>query len=340
MSTFREGVGRVDDVSAPLALVARSRPLSALRSVFPPIDLRPWSVGSLGARRGFDEAIGPSKNMQVMNYGVDNLSSFTPIYENGTPVRVAIVNYLDDPTGAVPALKCGLWIWMMKLIMNAINFTGANDVHAAIAIAGAGATMLSSGKVKYLAATLVVQKGGYAWAGQFLRVGRAADGDSDGEHHDGAVRHDGADVPAPGFALVFFNDDAFTEDKGMPSMTFATKTHNTVTADPTVFATSNGNRMSDHDLAGTSKPPSAAPRTVSASVIAAAVVVGAVVAVLGRVMLDSGLGGYRQTAEGDDCLLHSWGCFNTRTMMTYLSPTYLIHSLIFPSLVLPTESPG
>jgi hypothetical protein len=39
------------------------------------------------------------------------------------------------------------------------------------------------------------------------------------------------DVPAPGFALVFLTDDAFTENKGAPSMTFPTtaqtKTHNT-----------------------------------------------------------------------------------------------------------------
>jgi hypothetical protein len=38
-------------------------------------------------------------------------------------------------------------------------------------------------------------------------------------------------VPFSGFALVFLNDDAFTEDKGAPSTTFSTtartKTHNT-----------------------------------------------------------------------------------------------------------------
>ncbi|KAJ7185827.1 glycoside hydrolase family 79 protein [Mycena filopes] len=230
-----------------------------------------WSVGSLYySALVMAEAIGPSNNTQVMNYGVDNLSSFTPIYgiyENGTPVRVAIVNYLDDPTGA-------------------------NDVHAVIAIAGA--TMPSSVKVKYLAATSVVQKGGYTWAGQTFGTFFESDGRPTGTENITTVQCDTTaqtctiDVPAPGFALVFLNDDAFTEDKGMPSMTFATtaatKTHNTATVDPTVLATSNGNRMSDHDLAGTSKPPSAAPRTASASVIAAAVVVGAVVAVLGRVM--------------------------------------------------------
>jgi hypothetical protein len=33
-----------------------------------------------------------------------------------------------------------------------------------------------------------------------------------------------------------------------------------VTADPSLVATSNGYRMSEHELAGTSKPPSGAPR--------------------------------------------------------------------------------
>jgi hypothetical protein len=61
------------------------------------------------------------------------------IYENGVPVRVAIFNYVDDPSGAT-------------------------DVHAAITISGT--TMPSSVKVKYLLAKTVVQKGGYTWAGQ------------------------------------------------------------------------------------------------------------------------------------------------------------------------------
>jgi hypothetical protein len=61
------------------------------------------------------------------------------IYENGVPVRVAIVNYLDDPTGA-------------------------STLHGVISIAGT--TMPSRVKVKYLAATTVVQEGGFTWANQ------------------------------------------------------------------------------------------------------------------------------------------------------------------------------
>jgi hypothetical protein len=54
-------------------------------------------------------------------------------------------------------------------------------------------------------------------------------------------------------------------------------TINPATADPSLLATSNGYRMSEHELAGTSKPPSGAPRAVVASL--GAVVLGAVFAV-------------------------------------------------------------
>jgi hypothetical protein len=56
------------------------------------------------------------------------------------------------------------------------------------------------------------------------------------------------------------------------------------TVEPSVLATSNGFRKSIHELAGTSKPPSAAPRTAQSSLVALSVVVGAVVVMLGRAM--------------------------------------------------------
>jgi hypothetical protein len=160
-------------------------------------------------------------------------------------VRVAVFNYLDDPSGA-------------------------NTVHAVISIAGA--TMPSSVKVKYLAAASVVQKGGYTWAGQVRCVSSPSslpfppllffslctllgtseltsarlqtfggffesDGRPTGQEDVQTVQCDTTaqtctvDVPAPGFALVFLTDDAFTESKGAASVTFPTtaqtKTRNT-----------------------------------------------------------------------------------------------------------------
>lgn len=57
-----------------------------------------------------------------------------------------------------------------------------------------------------------------------------------------------------------------------------------VTVNPSVLATSNGNRMSENELAGTSKPPNAAPRSAQASLVGVGIVIGAVVAMLGRAM--------------------------------------------------------
>ncbi|KAJ7181190.1 hypothetical protein C8R46DRAFT_1187363 [Mycena filopes] len=268
----------------PFTRVARSRPhVDAEQRVAPPTDqatFHQWSVGSLYywalvMAEGNYRTLGPHAGYELRRrQPVVGHAHLRHLRE-----RDAIVNYLDDDS------------------------TGTAD--AVIAIAGA--TIPSSVKVKYLAATLVVQKGGYAWAEQTFGSFFESDGRPTGIQTENITTVQRARA---GLCARVPNDNVFTEDKGyMPSVTFATtaatRTHNTATVDPTVFATSNGNGMSDHDLAGTSKPPSVAPRMASASVIAAAVVVGAVVAVLGRVMLDSEA---TQTAEGDDsdCLLHTY----------------------------------
>ncbi|KAJ7850993.1 hypothetical protein B0H13DRAFT_2360413 [Mycena leptocephala] len=102
-----------------------------------------WTVDALHySALVMAEAIGPPNETQVLNHGVADLTSFTPIYgiyENGVPVRVAIFNYVHDPSGA-------------------------NTVRAVISIAGA--SMPASVRLKYLPVTTVVQKGGYTWAGQ------------------------------------------------------------------------------------------------------------------------------------------------------------------------------
>ncbi|KAJ6574201.1 hypothetical protein B0H19DRAFT_933133, partial [Mycena capillaripes] len=93
------------------------------------------------------------------------------------------------------------------------------------------------------------------------------------------------DVPAPGFALVFLTDDAFTESKGSSSMTFPTtahtKTHNTATVDPTVLSTSNGFVAANYELAGTSKRPSAVLRTAQAPLAVVGLVIGTFVVMFG-----------------------------------------------------------
>ncbi|KAJ7081158.1 glycoside hydrolase family 79 protein [Mycena belliarum] len=228
-----------------------------------------WTVGPLYYTvLAMAEALGPSNQSQVLDLPIEGLSEFTPIYaiyEGGVPKRVAVFNYLDDPTGA-------------------------SDVSAVISIAGA--TLPTAVKVKYLAAKTVVQKGNITWAGQTFGDNFASDGRPMGTEVIQTVPCDFVaqtctiKVPAPGFALVFLADDAQTENAGAPSATFATtahtKTRNTVTVDESMLATSNGNRFADHELAGTSRAPSGALHAVQAPLLLAGLAIGAVITLLGR----------------------------------------------------------
>lgn len=98
-------------------------------------------------------------------------------------------------------------------------------------------------------------------------------------------------VPAPGFALVFLNDDAFTENDGGPSTTFPTtaqtKTINTVTVDPAVLSTSNGHSGMGAQLGSTSHGSISAASSLTQAlpglVVVAALVSGAFV--VGRALV-------------------------------------------------------
>jgi hypothetical protein len=49
------------------------------------------------------EAIGPSNNTQIRDLGANSNEPLTPaygIYENGVPVRIALFNFISDPSGA------------------------------------------------------------------------------------------------------------------------------------------------------------------------------------------------------------------------------------------------
>lgn len=48
------------------------------------------------------EALGPSNSTQIMDLAANDDNIFTPayaIYENGDPVRVALFNFITDPSG-------------------------------------------------------------------------------------------------------------------------------------------------------------------------------------------------------------------------------------------------
>lgn len=97
-------------------------------------------------------------------------------------------------------------------------------------------------------------------------------------------------VPAPSFALVFLTNNAFTENSGAPSTTFATtaltKTANTVTIDSAVLATSNGHSGMENRLGSTSKGSANGAfdtRKVSGFAMLLAMISGGVV--LGRALM-------------------------------------------------------
>ncbi|KAF7985563.1 hypothetical protein HWV62_3829 [Athelia sp. TMB] len=170
------------------------------------------------------EALGPTNTAQVVDLQANSASDMTPaygIYEKGVPARVALFNYMTDPTGA-------------------------NTYTASIAV---DSGTLSSVQVKYLSAPSVAEKYNITWAGQDFGLAFQADGRLQGNVTVQTIQCSNnvckVQVPAPGFALVFLTDNAFNEVNPAPSAipTFSTTTLSgkaTATIDPSVLATSNG----------------------------------------------------------------------------------------------------
>ena len=193
------------------------------------------------------EVLGRSNQSQVIELGVNNGELSTPgyaIYENGTPMRVALFNFLDDASGA-------------------------HDLRVAISVGGGEtgqpASTPSSVRVKYLLAEHVTTKGNFTWAGQTLGANFKSDGRLRGEEAivnvpcDMVTNTCTVTVPAPGFALVFLNDKAYEDSTPSGNtVTFATtartRTVNTATVDPKALETSNGHSGKDRvDMQSTSK---------------------------------------------------------------------------------------
>ena len=92
------------------------------------------------------EALGGSNTSQVIDLFPNNASEYKPaygIYENGQMARVALFNYMTDPSGAHD-------------YTTTISIGGNREANA----------MPSSVKVKYLQAASVAQKANITWAGQ------------------------------------------------------------------------------------------------------------------------------------------------------------------------------
>jgi hypothetical protein len=203
-----------------------------------------WTVGPVYyAALAMAETLGPTNTAQVIDLFPNNASEFTPayaIYENGVMARMALFNYMDDPSGA-------------------------NDYTATISVGG-GALGEANGtpaqvQVKYLSGGSVAQKGNITWGGQTFGGYYESDGRPQGTEQLQTVTCDTnantcqIKVPAPGFALVFFSEPTLADPNGA-QQTFATtvqtRTVNTVTVAQDALATSNGNRGNAERMGSTS----------------------------------------------------------------------------------------
>ncbi|KAH9850236.1 hypothetical protein C2E23DRAFT_896579 [Lenzites betulinus] len=200
-----------------------------------------WTVGPIFySSLVVAEALGTTNTSRVKDLLPNGGNDYTPayaIYENDALARMVLINFLDDPSGA-------------------------NDYTATISVGGQqfgeANAMPTQVTVKYLLAPSVSEKDNITWAGQTLGGRFQADGRLIGTESIQTVPcHTSANicqitVPAPGVALVFVSAPAqqAAADAGGASTyptTVQTKHANTVTVDPAVVATSNGNSGKDRD---------------------------------------------------------------------------------------------
>jgi Glycosyl hydrolase family 79 C-terminal beta domain len=243
------------------------------------------------------EIMGKSNASQVLDLNANNGNEFTPayaIYENGTPTRVALFNYLDDSSGASDI--------SVNVAIGGGTTGQANATPASVKVKYVVFVLCFNHLLnvyRYLLAQHVTSKGNFTWAGQTLGNAFQSDGRLMGQESIQTVACDQTantctvKVPAPGFALVFLPDQALSDPSSPNTQTFATtaytKTINTVKFDPSVLATSNGH--TGRDRAGKIGSTSQGSRNgaVARNVRTEDVVAGTVAVFVGVVGLAMGL---------------------------------------------------
>ncbi|PCH43216.1 glycoside hydrolase family 79 protein [Wolfiporia cocos MD-104 SS10] len=184
------------------------------------------------------ETLGPSNNSQLVDLAANGDNDYTPayaVYEGGTLARVALINYMTDPSGA-------------------------NDYTANISVDGGVPQQVY---VKYLLAPSVGEKTNVTWAGQTFGGRFESDGRLRGNMSvqtvacDQAANSCAVTVPAPGFALVFLSSGALSESSPTSTATFPTTVvtghAHAASVDPSALATSNGHGGMDAGAGSTSK---------------------------------------------------------------------------------------
>ncbi|KAJ7364436.1 glycoside hydrolase family 79 protein [Mycena albidolilacea] len=204
-----------------------------------------WTIGPVYySVLAVAEAFGTSNKSRIIDLQLNQNNIYTPgyaIYDGDVLARLALFNYVTDPTGA--------------------------SAYTASFAIGGGDTGQPNGtpaqvKVKYLVAPSVSTKDNITWAGQTFGAAFASDGRLTGTEEVKTVtcKSDNTcdvQVPAPGFALVFLADVS-GDAEAYPSVetfstTVLTKTINTASIDPSLLATSNGQAGANFMPAKTSK---------------------------------------------------------------------------------------
>ncbi|KAJ2932239.1 hypothetical protein H1R20_g4863, partial [Candolleomyces eurysporus] len=171
------------------------------------------------------EAFGKSNTSQIIDLRANENNQNTPVYgifERGQLSKVALFNYIDDPSGA-------------------------NDLRVALTVNGGVPASVS---VKYLEGISVNEKNNITWAGQTFGNKLTVDGRLRGTLNVTTIPCDQGQnvctIPlrAPSFALVFFSTSDEALSISQSPTTFSTsayqRKHNTITWDRQAVQTSNG----------------------------------------------------------------------------------------------------
>ncbi|THH33379.1 hypothetical protein EUX98_g814 [Antrodiella citrinella] len=225
-----------------------------------------WTPGSIFySILAVSEAFGTSNQSQIIDITQNTYQPIYAIYDKGNLARVAVTNFLDDPSGAND--------FTMSIGVGGQALGQANAVPAAV-------------KVKYMRAPSVSELFNITWAGQTLGGMFQCDGRMKGTETIETIPCDqnanvcNIKVPAPGFALVFMSDTALTDSEPSATVTFSTtaltRTMNTATIDAAALETSNGQSGITRHLGSTSKGSSGAGR--GTGVVSSVAALGALLA--------------------------------------------------------------
>ncbi|RPD77295.1 hypothetical protein L226DRAFT_533296 [Lentinus tigrinus ALCF2SS1-7] len=205
-----------------------------------------WTVGPIMySTLVLAEALGTSNTSRVLDTFANSANAYTPayaIYENDVLARMVLTNFMTEQNG--------------QGAYTATISVGGGDT-------GEANGTPSSVKVKYLLAPSVAEKDNVTWSGQTYGGRFQCDGRLSGTESIQTIQCDTTantcqiPVPAPGVALVFISSDAQGVTEPSTTQTYSTtavtKVKNTVTIDPSVLATSNGDSAKDRAEGSTSQ---------------------------------------------------------------------------------------